>query len=195
MHGLLCHIYTVVGRLVDDGGEDLVGVGVDELEAGEVLVEPGGEPLKLAVEAPGDGVVVLVALAGVVAVADALGGEAPHRRQPGEVHLPAAEGVHVADGGLGEPQQVRLVLRHRVLHPPLRQVVVVLDEVVGADAPDVERLADDLAGFSLPLGDPQPLLVLPEVLKLLANRDHGLQIISILNAYMHAAQCKPPERG
>lgn len=76
MHGLLCHIYTVVGRLVDDGGEDLVGVGVDELEAGEVLVEPGGDPPKLRWK-PRRRLLVLVALAGVVAVADALGGGPP----------------------------------------------------------------------------------------------------------------------
>ena len=165
-------LLTIVGRLVDDVGKELVRVGEDELQSRELLVELDDELLQLGVEGPGNSVVLLVALAGVAD--DPLGGEAAHGREPREVHLPAAELVHAADGCLGEPQQVGLVLSHAVLHPPLRQVVVVLDEVVGADAPDVERFADDLLRRRLALGDLQPVRVLLEVGQLLIQCDHGL---------------------
>ena len=171
----LDHSLTVVRRIGDDVSHDAVRLRVDHPRAGELAVEPPHDLLQPGVERRRQAVVLLVAVAGVVAVERPGGGDAPERREAGELHLARAEAVGVADGSLGEADEVRGVLRRRVLGLPEREGEVVDDEVVGADAEDVHGLGDDAVRRGLPLCELQSRLVLLEVLQLLAHGDNWLE--------------------
>jgi hypothetical protein len=162
---------TVVRRIGDDVRQDAVRLRVDHPRADELSVEPPQGLLQRGVEPHRQPVVLLVALVGVVVVECPGRGDAPERGEAGELHLARAEAVGVADGRLGEADEVGDVLRRGELGSPEREGEVVDDEVVGADAEDVQRLGDDLVGRGLPLRDLQSRLVLAEVLQLLAHGD------------------------
>lgn len=162
-------VLTIVRWVGNNGRHDAVGIRVHHLRAGEVAVELPHGILELGVEQHGHLVVLLVATARLIEIQRPLGGDAPERPEPREPDLAGAKVVGVANGGTGEADEVGDVLRRGVLGAAKGEDEVVEDEIVGADAEDVESLGDDLVGHGIPLCEFQSRDVLLEILQLLAQ--------------------------
>jgi hypothetical protein len=166
-------VLTVLGRVGDEVEEALVDGDVGELELGELAPEPAHHVPHLGVVAPGHLVELLDALAAAERVGGALERQAADGGEPREGDPPRAEAVDPCQERARAVNEEVLVLGHRELREPARgQQEVVLEEVVGADADDVERAADDGGGAARAEPRAEALLVLLVVLHLLPQRDH-----------------------
>jgi len=160
---------------VDDPGAAAEASVVAAAAAGGVVrVQARHQVAEARVEVPRHGVVLFGARArgGV-----ALQREAPHGREPVEVQLARAQRVQRPRERLRHAQQVPRVARRRPR--ALRRVaaphaVVVLQEVVGAHAHDVERLRQRLLRLLVAMEAPQLRRVLLEVVQLFPQRQNGL---------------------
>ena len=162
-------VLTIFPWLGNDGREDAVLINILYLCPWQLPVEPPNKPLEPCVEAQSHHVVHLVAIPRPVRVDRPLHRQAPQRWQPGELHPAAAEPVHGAHRPGGGAGEVGLVARQGEAVAPDGEDEVVVQEVAGADAQDVERLAYDVVCRCLAFGPPQLLLVLPEVVYLLTQ--------------------------
>uniref|UniRef100_A0A0A9FKE6 Uncharacterized protein n=1 Tax=Arundo donax TaxID=35708 RepID=A0A0A9FKE6_ARUDO len=160
------------GRAVDEVEHVFVDVDVRDLEPRPGRGEAAEHVEHLDVVVPGH-LVVLLDAAAAERVERALQREAPDGAEPREGDPPRPQPVDLGEEPLRLRHQKVLELAHRELREPARhEQEVVLEEVVGADADDVERVGDDAPRRGAPDMTPETPLVLPEVLHLLPQRDH-----------------------
>lgn len=157
--------------------ENVVRIGKDQIDPRELLGEVHHQNLQLAIELQCQVVIPLVAVILEHDVHGPLEREAAHRRQPAEGDLACPEPVQLPQERARDTDQEVLVLLDAELGlAASRHRVVVLQEVVGPHADQVDSLGDDLVGLGGAEMSPELPLVFLVVLEFLPEGYHRLHI-------------------
>lgn len=94
---------TIRGRFPDDFLEDEIGIGQDDLDSGELLVQFPNQSIQLPIKLHGHIVVPFYAFTSTKEICGSLQGQTPHWRKPTKGYFPGTQTVNLLDEIPGDP--------------------------------------------------------------------------------------------
>lgn len=156
---------TKTRRVFNDLQYDIISICINQLKSREVLVELCHQPPQLSIELQGQIIVFLNTIMVLQNVCCSLQWQTPHRRQPSQRNFPCPKAINFLEEALSKPyEEVLILLNNREFTPSFRECVVVLKEVIGPYADQIQSLSYYFIGLLITKMCPQFLLVLLVIL-------------------------------